>query len=119
MSDYKIETKPTLWEVSLNQGAYSDRTEEHYFLRANDRLEAWNLFKKFWSDIIDVKDTHRYSRGNLLVYVDADGVEAERFKPEKWAASWNDNDDEPDYDIYYGSAWEVQLNQLAVVEFLR
>lgn len=80
-AEYKIETKPTLWQVCLQQGAYSDRDEQDYFIRANDRDEAWHLFKKFWSDIIDVKGAHESSRGNLLVYVDTDDREVERFQP--------------------------------------
>ena len=117
--NYKIETKPTLWQVRLEQGAYSDATEENYFVRANDRDEAWHLFKLYWEDQVVRLKEHEYSRGNLLLYVDFDGNEVERFKPSKWSTWASEDDDEPDFDIYYGQAWKVTLYQLEVVEFLR
>lgn len=119
MSDYKVETKPTLWHITLDQGAYSDRDEMHYFIRANDRDEAWHLFKAYWTDLVDVRGEHGYTRGNLLVYVDQDDHEVERFKPQKWGGIWEGDDEEPDYDHYSGNAWKVQLRQLSVVEFRR
>ncbi|WP_139319461.1 hypothetical protein [Gordonia sp. CNJ-863] len=116
-ADYKVEVKPTLWEVVLEQGAYSDRDEEHHFIRANDREEAWALFKRYWADQVDNHGAGEWTRGSLLVYVDQDDHEVERFAPKKWGGY--SNEDEPNYDYSYGNAWRVTLHQLSVVEFLR
>lgn len=117
-ADYKVETKATIWKVVLSRGAYSDYEAVSYFIRANDRDEAWHLFKLYWTDLVDVQKLYEYSRGSLLIYVDQDDHEVERFKPTNWYG-YGDEEDEPNWDTGYGSAWNVSLHQLQVVEFRR
>ena len=45
--EYKIEMKPTYWEVSLRAGEYSDKHEEHLFFAGNDENEIWNFVKRY------------------------------------------------------------------------
>ena len=44
---YKVEMKPTIWEVTLERGSYSDRTEEHLFFSGNTQEEVWEFFKRY------------------------------------------------------------------------
>lgn len=45
--DYKVEWKPTLWEVILSEGHYSDYNEHHLFFQANSEEEVWHFLKRY------------------------------------------------------------------------
>lgn len=47
MFNYKIEKKPTTWQIGIDRGSYSDYDEMYYFVSANSSEEAWFFFKKF------------------------------------------------------------------------
>lgn len=120
MSDFKIETKPTLWDVKLFHGAYSDYGEEHYYIRANDRQEAWHQFKRYWQDIF--KDPGGYLE-TCLVLVDSIGKQEDTFIPEGWNKKYDwqisEEDEEPRLEYDYGDANGVRIENLAVIEFKR
>lgn len=54
---FKVKMKPTLWVVTLSQGAWSDYTEKDYYIHANDKGEAWYLFKEYWRQTITADDS--------------------------------------------------------------
>lgn len=112
-NEYKIEIKPTLWDVMLTSGEYSDRDEEHLYIRANDREEAWYLLKKYWTL------AHAGNYTHCLVYMDNDGKKLERFAPSEKRQPQYDGDTEKewDFDSDYGDAMRCQLYQLDVIEF--
>lgn len=106
MKEYKIETKPTFWEVNLDQGAYSDWTTESLFFRGNDENEVWDMLCRYIEDIFDIED---WNRKKALVW----GEKKYFVKKEK------SNEDEVNWDTCYGDAWSVAINRLKVIEFLK
>ena len=54
--DYKVETKPTYWEVILSSGHYSDYEESHLFFAGNDENEIWNFLKRYTDDVAKKND---------------------------------------------------------------
>jgi hypothetical protein len=44
---FKVETKNTVWHITVSHGEYSDYTEHHFFISANDRAEAIFAFKQY------------------------------------------------------------------------
>lgn len=89
---FKVETKPTLWWVQLSQGSYSDYTENNYYIRANDKDEAWYLFKQYWRQTIA---DHPYSQSLQF--------EQETYNPTGKRRSYGD--------------WDVDISNLDVIEF--
>lgn len=110
--DYKIETKPTLWEVTLESGAYSDWSLENYFIRANDRDEAWYLFKRYWETEEPAKDNDR--RYNLVLW-DNEYRTLEEFQVKTPDPEYPSRE----FDTDYGRAYGVHIHQLNVIEFKR
>lgn len=97
--EYKIEKRPTIYNITVSSGEYSDYGEEHYFLRANTPEEAKFLFKRYWKDI-NGKDTYM----NCLVFEDG-----EQYNPF--------NKEEPDWDTSYGDANDVKIEMLSLICF--
>ncbi len=120
--EYKIETKPSYWHIILYKGEYSDYTENHYFIHANDRDEAWFLFKEFW----ELTPEPLRTSDCMLVLKDAEQREIARFAP-SWAKAallkygYTEEDLASDefngWSIEYGNAWSVNIEQLNVIEF--
>ena len=54
--DYKVEMKPTYWEVILSSGMYSDYRETHLFFAGNDEFEIWDFLKRYIDDVAKEDD---------------------------------------------------------------
>lgn len=63
--DYKIEMKPTYWDVMLTEGCYSDYEERHLYFCANTQEEVWIFLKRYLKDIWDEKNCMRISGVSL------------------------------------------------------
>ena len=106
--DYKIETKPSLWDVTLSSGCYSDREENHLHFRANDPEEVWHFLCRYIEDIFDVEDSYS-SIGGI---VDIENREKRYSVKDK-------NADDIDWDTDYSSdnVQGVTIRHLDVIEF--
>jgi hypothetical protein len=95
--DYKVEMKPTYWEVILSIGEYSDYTEKHLFFSGNDELEVWNFLKRYMLD--NAQKEKRF--GEMVIYKD------DRFI----FSQGNDA-----YNNYY-DRYDVEIKRLNVIYF--
>jgi len=98
--EYKIETRPTIYHITVSSGEYSDYSESHYFLRANDLEEAQFLFKRYWKDV-NVQDGFD---ANCLVFKNG-----EHYNPF--------NKEDPDWSSDYGDAQDVDIEMLDLICF--
>ncbi len=112
--DYKIEMKPTYWEVTLERGAYSDREEEHLYFCANSQEEVWHFLKRYLNDIWNRED---WDCIGAVILTDAKGNTIDKYATEGYKKKSEENDWEIDYDIEYGNAWGVTINRLNVIYF--
>lgn len=111
--NFKIETKPTFWHIRLSHGAYSDYDESHYFIRANDRDEAWYLFKDYWQQ--NFKEESPYYP--CLLLNDDESKTIDQFIPDRWSSNtFGGIDDEPRMESAYGDAQDCHISQLKVIE---
>lgn len=138
--DYKVEMKPSFWDVTLYHGAYSDAVEKHFYFRANDENEVWNFLCRYLEDIfgVDPDDYYDWSsaykaiildnrRGlhkncpgqNACICGDAAKYPITKYAMVKWQLSKPEQDREVNWDVGYGDAWSVEISRLNVIEFQR
>jgi hypothetical protein len=101
--------------VQLHHGEYSDHIQESYFIRANDRDEAWYLFKEYWKTV-----AREHDKWNpCLVLLDSDGRYVEQFAPYPPEPKYEGSStpEEWNFDTNYGDAQGVYLDQLSLIEF--
>jgi hypothetical protein len=97
MKDYKVETKPTYWQVILSSGVYSDYTEEHLFFAGNSQEEIWNFLCRYMDDIIVFERDYTYSsvydgEAYLMKFEDKKFI-AKKFIGDKEDIDWSSKDD--------------------------
>lgn len=108
--DYKIEVKPSYWQVSLYSGEYSDRRERHDFIAANSDEEAWDLFCRYWEE--EKKDTpNTWGMPMCLYWNDAE----KKFIPSSFKLL--EFKGEIDWDYGYGDTWRVEIKNLSIIYF--
>lgn len=98
----KIETKPTIWHITLAKGCYSDYWEYHHFVKANDRDEAIFIFKQF---VIENRDEKPFKGEYGIVFSDT----TERFQFRDKSGR------ELDWEPNYGDAMDCDLEMLKVI----
>ncbi len=108
MKDYKVETKPTFWHVTLEEGCYSDWEIDSLFFHANDEFEVWDMLKRYATDIYDKKD---YSGIKAMVWND------ERFVVPGFLKERRISVDDVNWESGYGYAKKVTIKRLDVIEF--
>ena len=97
--NYKVETKGSLWEVSLECGCYSDWDIEYHIFSGNSEEEVWE-FVKIWASQGGIqKDWDDWKYG--LVW----NNRKFQFKERK----------EMDWDTGYGNAIEVKIRRANVI----
>jgi len=99
--DYKIEIKPTFWEVTLQSGCYSDWNIDNLFFHANTEEEVWNFLCRYAKEEMK-KD---YKCGFVW------GKNKFQFKKTDW------EEDEIDWDTDYGDAYQVNIKRIKIIEF--
>lgn len=100
--DYKVETKPSYWKVTLSHGCYSDASEEHLFFSGNSEDEVWIFLCRYIDDIAS-ESKYSWDKKNL-----------------KWANKKHENkysEYENDFDTDYGYCYEVDIKRLNVIYF--
>lgn len=127
--DYKIETKPSLWEAVVSHGSFSDADQDNFFISANTREEAWHLFKKFW---LAEYEEHTWKRPILKLDDKVLGVEVfipddwktrlEHFKRRRLSYESDEVDEywdnrEPNLDTDEGDANVVRIYSVDVIKF--
>jgi len=108
--DYKIEMKPTYWEVILSSGCYSDYSELHLFFSGNDENEIWNFLCRYVDDINkdeDESDFLSWSVNNPLAMKFGD----KKYLSDKYTGDKDINWSDP-YDIV-----DVSIERLNVIYF--
>lgn len=106
--DYKVETKNSLWEVTLRKGCYSDRTEDHYFFSGNSEEEVWH-FVKLWA-----KMDPEWKQPENPIWEEPVGLV---YNGEKFLVRLGTEEKEEDvnWDVSYGAAFEVYIKRLEVI----
>jgi len=122
MKDYKIETKPSFWEVILKRGCYSDKEEKHLFFRANDENEVWNFLCRYLEDtFVDIYNYDGISHIGAIKIYGEDKKIIKKFvtnKLKKYLVEMEYRDeDEIEWDTDYGYAWACKILRLNVIEF--
>ena len=112
--DYKIEMKPTYWDVTLEKGCYSDREEEHLYFCANSQEEVWHFLKRFLNDIWNNED---WNCIGAVILTDDEGKTIDKYATEGFIKKSEENNDEIDYTSDYGDAWGVTIKRLNVIYF--
>lgn len=109
--DYKIEVKPTYWEVTLSSGMYSDYSESHLFFAANDESEVWHFLKRYMDSMITEEES-------WLSGLDSDGTAlAMKWNDEKYLSSkFTGYENEIDWDNSYNIA-DVLIENLKIIYF--
>lgn len=103
MKDYKVETKPSWWHVTLSIGSYSDYEESHLFFSGNDEFEVWDFLKRYTNDMINPNYLNKLYKW-----------EGERFVSDKYTG----NVDSVDWDCDW-QASDVMIERLNVIHFLK
>ncbi len=100
--NYKIETKPSIWHVTLMQGCHSDYTieERHLFFQANSPEEAWHF-------LIKMAEIPKSYPGEFAILIWGKKRWIHPKLP-KYRITW---------DTDYGDAWAVEIEMLEVIEF--
>lgn len=98
---FKVEAKGSLWEVTLENGAYSSWDIEHYIFSGNSQDEVWE-FVKIWADNGGID---KGSPCCGLVY----GDERHQF------SILPDYGEEVDWDTCYGDAYKVEITRAHVI----
>ena len=104
--DYKVEMKPTIWQVKLSHGCYSDYSEEHLFFAGNNEDEIWLFLCRYIEDIAKESD---YLCGGYKL--------ALKYGDKKYLSTKYKGDIE---DIYWSSVYDindVEINRLNVIYF--
>ena len=96
--NYKVETKGSLWEVSLEHGCYSDWDIEYYIFSGNSEEEVWE-FIKIWASQGGVQDDWAYG----LVW----NNRKFQFREEE--------EEEMNWDTDYGDALKVKIHRANVI----
>ena len=106
MRDYKVETKPSFWWVSLQHGAYSDWDIEYLYFRANSEEEVWDFLCRYYEDTETEKCWYPG-----LVWESAN----KKYLLHKYP---KDNFDEClDWEYDYGKSKRVDIGRLNVITF--
>jgi len=111
MKDYKVEMKPTYWDVTLATGCYSDYTEKHLYFTGNDENEVWNFLCRYAEDKIKEKDK---------LFFDWEGKHYpikwndQKFIPKDYKENIEDIDWISGYDIF-----DTEIKRLNVIYFLK
>ena len=101
----KIETKPSIWHITLSHGCYSDYSEYHYFVHANSRDEAVLLFKKFATEKPkEIASGYEFYYG--LVFEDGERYVYQQPK---------EKDEVIDWETDYGQAYNIVVEMLKVI----
>lgn len=104
---YKVESKGSLWEVSLESGHYSDWDIDHYIFSGNSAEEVWE-FVKIWA-----KDggatTDVYSGKVAMVW----GENKYQFTDVLFGKKIEDED--INWEDGYGHAYEVNIKRADVI----
>ena len=102
---YKVEMKGSLFEVTLENGCYSDWNIKHYIFSGNTEAEVWELVK-IWAKSGGTGDNYNYG----LIY----GTERFQFSnlPDyKGRTEMTEND----WCTDYGSAYLVKISHANVI----
>jgi len=108
--EYKIEMKPTYWEVIIESGCYSDKTEAHLVFSGNSEEEIWEFLKRYEDDVC-IYD-------NLLCGDCSDGASLaikwneNTYLSKKFTGNKEDVDWSSDYDI-----GNIKIKRLNVIYF--
>ena len=105
MNDYKVEMKPTYWEVVLSSGSYSDYSENHLFFAGNDEDEIWNFLCRYIESIAEENDYSGDVKKPLAIKFNDKKFISEKYKGDKEEIDWN-------YDIV-----DVSISRLNVIYF--
>ena len=109
--DYKIEMKPTYWEVVLSSGRYSDYSENHLFFAGNDENEIWNFLCRYIDDINKDEIKSEYLFGSVK------NPTAMKFNDKKYLSeNYIGEKDEIDWSDYCEIV-NVEINRLNVIYF--
>ena len=109
---YKVEMKPTIWEVTLERGSYSDRTEEHLFFSGNTQEEVWEFFKRYETENNkDIRGHVNYEWNDLKLSFS--GPFKDNFNHYKITIPASTK---PREDNWYGG-WMVSIERLDVIYF--
>lgn len=113
--DYKIECKPTYWDVMLTRGEYSDYEEQHLYIAGNSQEEVWGFLCRFldsiwnqespWNTIGCINMTDM--EGNILKRFATSGYIKQNGLDEDY--SWGNM---PHWDI-----WNADISRLEVIYF--
>ena len=105
--DYKVELKPTYWDVILERGEYSDYEQEHLYFAGNVEEEIWIFLCRY---LDSVSDKDRYGQfGAIQLCEDANKMFvtkelSERIKERGW-------------DVRNSDIWSVTIKRLEVIYF--
>lgn len=106
--DYKVEMKPTYWEVVLSSGCYSDYSENHLFFAGNDEDEIWNFLCRYIDSIAEERDCLFGSVNNpLAIKFGEKKFVSDKYKGDKEDINWNSE--------YY--IVDVSISRLNVIYF--
>ena len=116
MKNYKIEKRPTIWQVILSSGDDGfDYNETHLHFMANSQEDAWEMLKEYFEDVVNPKDEYK----KKAIYWES--------MNKKWAIptwrkrilSGKEYDSFVNWDTCYGHAYKVEIKMLDLIIFSR
>lgn len=96
--------KPTLWDVMLHRGNYSDYEERHLYFSGNDENEVLNFLLRYLKDKDPEEDGF-------------DSGRAVHFNNKRHKTTTSEQDAEQG--IGYGWDWHARINRLNVIYFAK
>lgn len=108
--NYKIEKRPTIWQVVLESGEYSDYSVEYLHFRANSPEEAWLM-------LCEYKDSLRANYIFAMTWGDKKYAHSDKRK--EILSGKDDWKDKINWDTNYGDACRVKIEMFGLICFSR
>ena len=112
--DYKVETKPTMFEVTLSHGCYSSYIEKHLFFAANDEEEVWHFLCRYLESVNEEDDGKHYCDASFYECISFCGLV---WNDKKYRSKKCTEEEDRWFETDYGGGLDVEIHPLNVIYF--
>ena len=115
--DYKVEMKPTYWDVKLDKGCYSDHQEEHLYFNGNSIDEVWIFLCRYIESIWEANSDYEAIVMEHWDKKKRELVVEHQFATKGFTKKQQKRDVDIDWNTEYGYTWGVDITRLEVIYF--